>query len=215
MYKELKDYFPEGIIGNGIFTAISNITWFPGVNPTEIDIYFIMHEGDRLGSKYLENFANDEGIVEGEKLQTLAKILHNAFIKNWQHEYKALTVEYDPISNNDYVEIYKGSAKGNSGGSTTQSGNVVNEQDTAGLGSSTYANDKKSTTTYNAVKNTVSSNSEGEDEHTIHRKGLIGNIKTPTISDMLEDDIDTWSKHKFYDLLCKDICDTIALSIYL
>lgn len=211
MYKELKDYFPEGINGNGIFTAISNITWFPGVNPTEIDIYFIMREGDRLGSKYLENFANEEGVVEGDKLQTLAKILHNAFIKNWQHEYKALTKDYDPSGNIDYVETYKGKAKGNSGGSTTQSGNVVNEQDTAGLGSSAYANDNKSTTTYNAVKNAVTSNSSGEDEHTLTKKGNNGN----DIPGMLDKDIRFWDKNKFYDLLCKDISETIALSIYL
>ena len=211
MYKELKDYFPDGINGNGIFTAISSITWFPGVNPTEIDIYFIMREGDRLGSKYLENFANAEGIVTGDKLQTLAKVLHNAFIKNWQHEYKALTKDYDPSGNIDYVETYKGSAKGNSGGSTTQSGNVVNEQETAGLGSSDYANDNKSTTTYNSVKNTVSSNSSGEDEHTITKKGNNGN----DIPGMLDKDIRFWDKNKFYDLLCKDISETIALSIYL
>lgn len=210
MYKELNNYFPEGINGNGIFTEISNITWFPGVNPSEIDIYFMFKHGDKLGSKMLEKFVNEQGIIDGDNLKKLARVAHNAFIKNWQHEYKDLTKDYDPLANIDYVETYKGSASGNSGGSTTQSGNVTNEGDTAGLGSSTYANDKKNTTTYNNVKNTVSSNSSGSDEHVITKKG----INSEDIPGMLDKDVKFWDKSKFYDFLCKDICELIALSIF-
>ena len=54
-YKELKDYFPDGITGNGIFTEISNITWFPGVNPSQLDTYFMMKHGDKLASKICDS----------------------------------------------------------------------------------------------------------------------------------------------------------------
>ena len=57
MYKELKDYFPDGIIGNGIFTAISNISWFPGVKPAQLDTYFMLMHGEKLASKIPDHAA--------------------------------------------------------------------------------------------------------------------------------------------------------------
>jgi hypothetical protein len=77
MYKELRDYFPEGITGNGIFKAISNISWFEGVKPTALDTYFISMHGVKLGSKMLDNFADGNGIITGDKLKALATMIHN------------------------------------------------------------------------------------------------------------------------------------------
>ena len=211
MYKELKDYFPDGIVGDGIFTAISQISWFPGVQPAQLDTYFMLMHGEKLASKMLDNFTNEDGVVEGEKLQKLAKVLHNANITNWEHEYKTLTVEYNPIENTDYVESYKGSASGTAGGSNTQTGNVETENDKYGFNSSSAVHDNKSKTTYNSVKTTLSSNSSGSDEHEIRKHGNIG---VTTNAQMISSDIEVWKLNKFYDLLCADICKVIALSIF-
>ena len=159
MYKELKDYFPDGIIGNGIFTAISNISWFPGVKPAQLDTYFMLMHGEKLASKILDNFTNEDGIIEGENIQKLAKVIHNAYITNWEHEYKTLTVEYNPIENTDYVETYSGSASGTAGGSNVETGGVSTENDTYGLGSSTAAHDNKSTTTFTFRETTANAKS--------------------------------------------------------
>ena len=214
-YKELKDYFPDGITGNGIFTEISNITWFPGVNPSQLDTYFMMKHGDKLASKICENFADADGHITGAKLTALAGVIHNAYIKNWEHEYKTLTVEYNPIENTDYIEIYKGSASGTAGGTATDSGKVTTTNKTAGLGGSGYANDSQSETTFgtgnDARKTTTSSTSSGSDQHEIRKHGNIG---VTTNAQMIESDIDVWKLNNFYDILCKDICDVIALSIF-
>ena len=211
MYKELKDYFPDGITGNGIFTEISNITWFPGVNPSQLDTYFMLMHGEKLGSKMLEQFTNEDGEITGTKLQALAKVIHNAYITNWEHEFKTLTVKYNPIENTDYVETYTGSASGTAGGSNVESGGVSTENDTYGLGSSSAAHDNKSTTTFNNHTTTLSSTSSGSDQHEIHKHGNIG---VTTNAQMITSDIEAWQLNKFYDILCKDICDVITLSIF-
>lgn len=211
MYKELKTYFPEGITGNGIFKAISNITWFEGVKPTALDTYFISMHGEKLASKMLDNFADENGIVTGDKLKALATMIHNKYITNWEHEYKTLTVEYNPIENTDYVETYTGSAQGSAGGSNTETGGVETANDTYGLGSTSPAHDSKSTTTFNNHKTELLSSSEGSDEHEIRKHGNIG---VTTNADMIKSDIEVWRLNNFYDILCKDICDTIALSIF-
>ena len=215
MYKELKDYFPDGIIGNGIFTAISNISWFPGVKPAQLDTYFMLMHGEKLASKVLDRFTNEDGVIEGENIKQLAKVIHNAYITNWEHEYKTLTVEYNPIENTDYIETYKGSASGTAGGTATDSGKVTTTNKTAGLGGSGYANDSQSETTFgtgnDARKTTTSSTSTGTDQHEIRKHGNIG---VTTNAQMIESDIDVWKLNNFYDILCSDICKMIALSIF-
>ena len=211
MYKELKDYFPDGITGDGIFTAISKISWFPGVAPAQLDTYFMLMHGEKLASRALDNFTNDDGVVTGTKLQSLARMIHNTYINNWEHEYKTLTVEYNPIENTDYVETYKGSASGTAGGTNTETGGVTTENDTYGLGGSTAAHDSKSTTTFNNHQTSLSSTSSGSDQHEIRKHGNIG---VTTNADMIQGDINVWQLNKFYDILCKDICNIIALSIF-
>ena len=215
MYKELKDYFPDGIIGNGIFTAISNISWFPGVKPAQLDTYFMLMHGEKLASKVLDSFTNDDGIIEGENIQKLAKVIHNAYITNWEHEYKTLTVEYNPIENTDYIETYNGSASGTAGGSATDAGKVTTTNKTAGLGSSSYANDNQSETAFgtgaDARTTTTTSSSSGSDQHEIRKHGNIG---VTTNAQMIESDIDVWKLNNFYDILCSNICKMIALSIF-
>lgn len=215
MYKELKTYFPDGITGDGIFKAISSISWFPGVNPGAVDSYLMLLHGDKLASKVLDKFADENGVIEGEQLRSLANIIHNKYINNWEHEYKTLTVEYNPIENTDYVETYKGKASGTAGGSATDSGKVTTTNTSAGLGSSSYAADNKSETEYgsgsDARKTVTSSTSSGQDEHEIRKHGNIG---TTTNAQMIQGDLDVWKLNNFYDILCKDICDMIALSIF-
>lgn len=211
MYKELKDYFPNAVTGDGLIKAIASISWFTGIKPGALDSYFILMHGEKLGSKMLDNFADDSGIIEGDKLNALATIIHNKYMNNWEHIFKTLSVEYNPIENTDYVETYKGSATGQAGGSNTESGSIENQGDTYGLGSSAAAHDSKSVTTFNAHKTTLTSNSSGSDEHEIRKHGNIG---VTTNAQMIDSDIEVWVKNKFYDIICKDICDTIALSIF-
>ena len=211
MYKELSSYFPDGITGDGIFSAISQISWFPGVGPSQLDTYFMLMHGEKLGSKMLDQFTDDNGEITGTKLQQLAKVIHNAYITNWKHEYKTLTVEYNPIENTDYVETYSGSASGTAGGSNVETGGMSTENDTYGLGSSTAAHDNKSTTTFNNHTTTLSSTSSGSDQHEIRKHGNIG---VTTNAQMITSDLEAWQLNKFYDILCKDICDVITLSIF-
>ena len=211
MYKEVKEYFPDAVTGDGLFKAISNISWFPGIKPGSLDTYFVLMHGEKLASKFLDTFADDDGIVTGDKLKSLATIIHNKYINSWEHEYKTLTVQYNPIENTDYVETYKGSATGTSGGSTTEGGKVINDVSKGGLGSTTPVLDTKSETSFDQRTTTVSGTSGGTDEHEIRKHGNIG---VTTNADMISSDLDVWKLNNFYDILCKDICEIIALSIF-
>lgn len=143
MYKELNTYFPNGLEGDGIFKAIAGITWFPGVVPENVDTYFMLKHGEKLASKVCDKFADDDGIIQGEKLKQLAQVIHNAFIVNWEHEYKTLTVEYNPIENTDFVETLKDKTHKQTEGNNITTGKTTTSNEDVTTGK--YTNDNVTT----------------------------------------------------------------------
>lgn len=216
--KTIKEYFPDAIEGEGIFTEIAKTEWFPGLSPSAFDTYMILRVGDRLASHKLEIFANDDGIVTGTKLSTLAKTLLNIYAISWRNIYRDLTVQYNPIENTDFVEIIKdkttgtGEAASESTGSST-SGSTT-DADVYGFNTTTTpVGDNK--TTINASDttgaNTSTTSSSVTDYEREYRKH--GNIGVTTNAQMIESDLEIW-KNKIADKFIDDICKVIALSIY-
>ena len=121
--KTLNDYFPNAINGNGLFTEISKIEWFEGLEPSSFDTYFSLKVGTRLASNSLSFFADSDGIVSGEKLTKLAKTIYNINKISWRNIYRDLTVEYNPIENTDYIETVKDVGGSSGSASTTSAGN--------------------------------------------------------------------------------------------
>jgi hypothetical protein len=107
MTKKLCDYFPDAANGNGIFKKISSYRWFEGISPDNVDTYFYLMCGEKRGMPFLDKYADDTGAITGMNLDKLAKMLLNMNYNSWQHQYKALTVEYNPIENTDFTETIK------------------------------------------------------------------------------------------------------------
>ncbi|MBR2553856.1 MAG: hypothetical protein IKE94_03240 [Aeriscardovia sp.] len=143
MYKELNTYFPNALEGNGIFKAIAGISWFPGVVPENVDTYFMLKHGEKLASKVCDKFADDDGIIQGAKLQQLAQVIHNAYIVNWEHEYKTLTVEYNPIENTDFIETIKDKTHKDTEGNNITTGKTTTSNEDVTTGK--YTNDNVTT----------------------------------------------------------------------
>lgn len=227
MYKELKLYFPGAISGNGLISEISNISWFENINSSVLDTYFILMNGEKLGSRILNNFTNDDGVITDNKLISLANIIHNKFYHNWEKIYNDLTADYNILEDIDIIEKYKGTAKGNTSASNMQSGSIENNttgtieniHDTYGFNSSSPVHANKDDTSnreitrtnYNSLKTTITGESEGEDEHELRKTGNAGAREN---SQLIKNDIELWRLYNFYDIICSDICSFIALSIY-
>lgn len=210
-YKELYDYFPNALMGDGIFTEIAKISWFPGLSPAHVDTYFMLKHGEKLASKVCEKFADSDGHITGQGLTELANVIHNAYITNWEHEYKTLTVEYNPIENTDYVETYTGTNHNEGESSTTPSGTINTEGDVYGFNSSTAVHDTKAKTSYDQYTTASDFENDGSDSHEIRKHGNIG---VTTNAQMIQSDLDVWKANQFMDILCSDICKVIALSIF-
>ena len=103
MLKKISDYLPD--MSSGLFTAFENPIWAEAFQDTlELDTYFYLRYGDRIGNKLIAKFADDSGIVSDNKA-ALAKMIYNINAKKWEHLYKVYLAEYNPIENTDFVEL--------------------------------------------------------------------------------------------------------------
>jgi len=162
MYKKLKEYFPDSVSGNGIFKAISKYYWFEGITPDHVDTYFYLTAGEKSGMKFLDDFADTSGHITGTKLDSLAKVILDRNLNSWVHQYKALTVEYNPIENTDFVESFTDTTheEGNNTSKTigkmdmtntsVTTGSMETDNKVAGFNSSTNVDSSSSKTDYGA-----------------------------------------------------------------
>lgn len=235
--KQLSDYFP--IDKDGLFTAFQNPVWvveFP--DSEELDTYFMLNYGERLGNKLVEFYADaTDGTVKGDKLTALAKMVYNLNSKKWEHLFKVYQAEYNPIENTDFVEtindntitdktgnnstVSNGTAQTN--GSGTNTGNNTANNNVYGFNSASAVGDSQTsgnnTDTTSTSSQTIShgdsvdnSHLFGNDVHTsTHKKH--GNIGVTSTVELMEGEVAFW-RWSFIDDICKDICNVIALSIY-
>ena len=234
--KKILDYLP--ITSDGIFTAFTNPVWaIPFSDTAELDQYFALRYGERIGNKLLEFYAAADGTVKGEQLTALASMVYNINARKWEHLYGVYQADYNPIENTDFIETIKdktdntrqltgtttnsGTATTNSNGTSTGSSsgdnNVYGFNSATAVGDTTTNGSNTDTTTASSTStssssvtdnNTVTDDGTHESEHRKH-----GNIGVVEATTMLEHEVRFW-KWSFIDQVCQDICDIIALSIY-
>ena len=214
--KQIKNFLTTP--NNGIFSAFTCPIWhyaFP--DHAELDTYFFLRYGDRIGNKLLAYYADTDGIVTGTKLQALAAMVYNINAKKWEHLFNVYNAEYNPIENTDFIETIKEhtESEGNVDTTTSASGQASNTQsDTRyGFNSSSAVGDKGSSSSgSNSSSGTSGTDTDSTVDHTSeHRKH--GNIGVTENVTMLQHEVEFW-KWSFIDQVCRDICDIIALSIY-
>lgn len=235
--KQLDDYLPIG--SEGLFTSFVNPIWVVDFPDTEeLDIYFILNYGERIGSKLIDYYADEtDGTVKGENLFALAKMVYNLNAKKWEHLYGVYKSQYNPIENTDFIETISDTTTNNRVGNsqshnngtstTTGSGTVTgsNSNDTgvygfnsaSAVGERTAAGSNTDTTSTTSTTTSANDNTDTDTVNDLgthkseHRKH--GNIGVTENVTMLEHEVDFW-KWSFIDDVCKDICKIIALSIY-
>ena len=105
-YITVADVIKGAFTGNGIFSNFDNPCWCYDFNSESLDIQFITNYGDKPASPYLLHFNTDEGISDDD-LQSIAAHIYAMYKYNWEHLYKAVTSEYEPLYNVDAYETEK------------------------------------------------------------------------------------------------------------
>ena len=204
---------------SGLFTAFANPVWADAFPDTaELDIYFFTRYGDRIGNKLITYYENTDGIVTGDSLTALAKMVYDINARKWEHLFGVYEAEYNPLNNTEYVETVtdhtasEANVDSSGSGSTTNGTVITNAK--SGLGSGNPVTDTKSTTSGgDSSTSSSSTDSDSTVDYTSERKKA-GNIGVTSTIDLISQEAEWWHKWSFIDQVSKDICDVIALSIY-
>lgn len=112
----LKEGFPAAMNGgaDGIFDYIPNTPWSAGDNPL-LDRMLYLNHGRRIAGPVLDYYMTDPSdreyyySVEDTDKPTIGEMLWLTYGIKWNHIYKAVTAEYNPIDNYSMTEVETGS----------------------------------------------------------------------------------------------------------
>ena len=107
----------------------------------ELDTYFFLRYGDRIGNKLIAYYENTDGIVTGDNLIDLAKMVYDINARKWEHLFGVMQAEYNPIENTDFIETIVENTQNEASVDSTGSGSSTTGSDTTnkrwGLGTGT------------------------------------------------------------------------------
>ena len=204
MNRTLNYYHTGGVMGDGIFSALSKLQ-IPWDKPSdELDMeYYNNHSGDKIASNLTVNISD---------LDTLASIIYHKFIAQWLKLWNTTELEYDPIENYNMTETLSENHNATSDNSETITNNVntTAQTDIYGYNLDSAPSDKTDSKSTAESKKTDKSTDTSTDSHELHRSGNIG-VTTSQQLIQSERDLYMWN---FYEHIFKDVDTVITLPIY-
>lgn len=186
---------------------------------------------------YLESISVPQNSLAQQMAEAVLSVYNNA----WAYQYKALTVEYNPINNYDSVENstdtheYTGTqttehdlTKNNtdtpditrtSNGSNNSAGSLYGFNSTTAVpsdeanGTSNSTDTETGTVTSNGTENGTNTRTDNLKETITHELTRSGNIGVTTSQQMIESELEL-RKKQFYNIMIRDIINFLCLPIY-
>lgn len=98
LMKKLSDVFPNWLLGEGIFSELTDAPWSEDFSD-DIDIeYFGNNSGDKLISPLVEKLLVN-GVLSDSAIEKITTIIKRRFYVPWTKLYATLSYEYDPLKN--------------------------------------------------------------------------------------------------------------------
>lgn len=236
--RTIKDAFPLGLAGGGIFSAFSDPVWANDFNATELDLTFILKYGERLQGSILRYFDAQDASGEYHGLspanvQRVAALIYAHFSGQFDHLYNDYKAEYDPIENYNSTESVTDTRTGQTSDSQTHEretsdSDTLTRTMTASNETGIYGFNSADSVPANDATNTGSESTSdtrtGTDDLTITGTGSSsesgtelrtrrGNIGVTTSAQMLTGDTEFW-KWNFMTDVMNMIASFISLKIY-
>lgn len=228
--KKLNDVFPDGITGDGIFSALQllDVPWKDSDISGSLDLIYY---GDVSGDKYISPMVNkmlsDNGDLSADNVTQIAQSIYNLFINNWSKLWNTLSFEYDPIQNYSMVErMTDDETVTEYGRSHAKTGSESDDRDRTdntidgvyGFNSSNPSNSDKSDVTIadnNVHSYNITDADTGSDTETRNYElRRSGNIGVTTSQQMIQSERDLWVWNYFTDVVFPDLDRILTIQIY-
>ena len=106
MYLRLDDIFPDGITGDGVFSALqaTEVPWKDENISTSLDTLYHGNHGARIISPLVKKLLDTDNTLSSANKTKLATAIYNLYSEKWTKLWNTLSLEYDPIKNYDMEE---------------------------------------------------------------------------------------------------------------
>lgn len=234
----MNDVFPGGILGNGVFTRMSNPPWVGTMSSDKLDMILFADCGEKYISPLVRRFVTDSNpVITVDDSAILANLILDTFEEQWKRKYALLSEVYDPIKNYDMQETETASKKitdtvNESDNHTVTLNETVKDTGTVkattktniygfnstkgqpsddgnGTNTTDMTNARTGTNTDNITKTGNTSRDDSENR-TLTRSGNIG---VTTSQQMIQSEIDLWDWNYYKDVIV-DVMNMLTLSTY-
>lgn len=207
------DAFPDWATGGGLFSAMVDPPWGTDFSGADLDLLYFSEHGEKTPSRLVSQLSDSSGVVSGEKLRVLARLVLARFAVQWKHAFNVLKLEYNPINNYDMTE-----SEDNVRAVSHHEENVVdrtedaeNSENVFGFNSTQSVGANSETgnlkTNDNAVKDYELTDST---ERTLKRSGNIG---VTTSQQLIESELSLWHWN-FLTQVFQDVNSILTIPIY-
>ena len=187
--KTLNDFYPNILLGEGIFSYMTDVPWISDISGEDMDIMFFSEYGQKPAAPIFNLLPKENNILSEAGRQKLAELLQKRFKYNWIRKYNILKLDYNPL------DSYKMQTTGTDKEVSDRTRDVddklivdssVNKTNT---GTDSLSENKTDETTYNSTVTTQgtsgvtgdnSQTNEGNSTDNLHIFGFNSSTESPT-----------------------------------
>lgn len=172
--------FPMGTVGNGIFSAMSDMPWSNdgSVTSEALDIYYYgVRSGGKFVAPIIYSWLDDEGVVTLAGRQAIVSAIRAVYLKKWRHIWSLYNTEYSPLDSYSVVETLDRTLNRDGGATAIRTDNLTETNTgtdtTASSGSDTTTNTPsgRETTTHSVYG--FNSSEPSNDELTVTEPAVV------------------------------------------
>lgn len=208
----LNDAFPNGFIGEGLFSEMTTPPWATIYDADQLDIMFFSEYGKKPIAPLVAHFNTDTGLTEVSR-QTLATLILARFKESWERKVSLMNSSYDPIENYNLTENEAIDKTVRLDTTTTidRDGTVATNNKVNGFNSvESVPSDESSGTNTLDGSDILDSDEITDDDRVLTRTGNIG---VTTTQQMIQQELELW-KWNFATDLFIDASSMLALDVY-
>lgn len=173
---------------------------FGDADPDILDLDFFSHYGERTIAPLVKSFVS-EGVLVGEGMQRIGKVLYSRYYEKWRRLYTTLTTDYDVLRPYNIVDMT--TEEGES--ASTNENETMFDSDVYGYNSANPVDDKDSRT---------SDSGKNENKHTLKRTyERHGNIGNTSYSELIQKELAA-RESNYLDIVFQDVAEMMTLQIY-
>lgn len=121
----LNDVFPDSLIGDGVFSQLSDMPWSDDVASASLDIAYDSRSNGKFVAPIVYRYLDEDGELTSAGKLAIANAMKALYLQKWTHLYDLYTVTYNPLNSYNITESGTRSGSETGSNSNTRTPNIT------------------------------------------------------------------------------------------